>query len=198
MSDSIYATPEAAVDVAESEETRYYVVSPKKFLILSIATFGLYFVYWFYKNWDNVKRRDNNDTWPVPRAIFYIFFTHSLLTDVNETLKRKAVEHVWNPSMVASLFVLLTLIDTGISRAAFKNIGSPYTDTVGFFTAIILAFVMLPAQKAINAACEDAGGNTNSSLTVVNWVWIVLGGLFWIANLTGLYFIFTQPELFVD
>lgn len=198
MSDSIYATPEAAVDVAEQDEARYYIVSPNKFLVLAIATFNLYFVYWFYKNWDNVKRRDNDDSWPVPRAIFYIFFTHSLLTDVSETLKRKTIEFAWQPSAIASVFVILTIADTVIGRLAFNNVGSPFTDMVGIAMAVVLPLVLLPAQKAINSACEDSEGNSNSSLTVVNWVWIVLGGLFWLVTLTGLYFMFTQPELFAE
>lgn len=198
MSDSIYATPEAAVDVAEQDEARYYVVSPKKFLVLAITTFNLYFVYWFYKNWDNVKRRDNDDSWPIPRAIFYIFFTHSLLTDVSETLKRKAIEFAWQPSVIASVFVGLTLADTGIGRLAYKNVGSPYTDMFGIAMAVVLPMVLLPAQKAINSACEDASGKSNNSLTVINWVWMVLGGLFWLATLAGLYLMITQPELFVE
>lgn len=198
MTDSIYATPEAAIDVAETDVSRYYIVSPGKYLTLALATMNLYFLYWFYKNWDNVEKRDNENIWPVPRAIFSIFFVHALLTDVNETLKRRAIAFVWAPAMIATLYVAITIADTVIGRLAFNNVGSPYTDLFSIVLTPVLSFLMLPAQKAINAACEDAGGQSNGNLTVLNWVWIVLGGLLWLLSLTSLYFIFTQPELFVD
>ena len=45
MSESIYAPPEADVAVTKSDEADFYVVAPRKFYLLSILTFNLYFVY---------------------------------------------------------------------------------------------------------------------------------------------------------
>lgn len=62
----------------------YYPVSPYKFVILSILTFGVYEVYWFYRNWTFVRERDRSDIWPWARALFAPFTFHSLRTDVFE------------------------------------------------------------------------------------------------------------------
>ena len=86
MSDSIYAPPEADLTTPASDAPRYYIVAPFKFILLSVLTFTLYFVYWFYMNWKLIKVEDNNDTWPVPRSFFYIFFTHSLFSLIRNSL----------------------------------------------------------------------------------------------------------------
>lgn len=50
----------------------FYVVSTRKFAILFLATLGLYWIYWFYKNWDRYKDKwpyaseVGSTIWPVP------------------------------------------------------------------------------------------------------------------------------------
>ena len=102
MSDLIYAPPEAAVEVQAAEEAEFYVVSPKKFFLLSFMTLNLYIVYWFYRNWKVIKLRTGESMWPPMRGLFYIFFTHSLFTDVDEMLKDKHKQFDWRPMPIAT------------------------------------------------------------------------------------------------
>ena len=44
-------------------EARYFPVSPAKFVVLSLLTFGIYGIYWFYKNWRYVRERDDSTIW---------------------------------------------------------------------------------------------------------------------------------------
>lgn len=67
-----------------SDHTRYFPVTVSKFVIMSIITLGFYELYWFYKNWKHIKRRDDSDIWPIPRAIFSPIFCYSLSEDVNK------------------------------------------------------------------------------------------------------------------
>ena len=41
-------------------------------------------------------------------------------------------------------------------------------------------------------------GQGSSKLTVFNWIWMVLGGLFWTATLLGLYAIYFMPDLAME
>ncbi|MFW2439494.1 MAG: DUF3857 domain-containing protein [Arenicellales bacterium] len=60
------------------ENIHYYPVSSAKVFILSIATLGIYLIYWFYKNWVYVKARDKSSIIPWGRALFYGFWMYPL------------------------------------------------------------------------------------------------------------------------
>ncbi len=55
----------------------FFVVSERRFIILSILTFGGYTTYWFIKNWKLIKQQENSNIHPVFRGtigrIFYIY-----------------------------------------------------------------------------------------------------------------------------
>jgi hypothetical protein len=49
----------------------------------------------------------------------------------------------------------------------------------------VIGTVLFMAQRAINAACDDPTGSSNSKLTWANWIWIVLGSIMLILILIG-------------
>lgn len=195
MSDSIYAPPEADVTAPAGDEPRYYIVAPFKFILLSVLTFTLYFVYWFYKNWQRIKIDDNDDIWPPARAFFYIFFTHSLFTDVQERFKTLGRKWDWQPGLLATLFIIVTLVGNIIDRFIPYDTYPLLSSLLPLGSTLLATFLLLPAQKAINAVCGDDAGNSNSKLTVANWVWMVLGGIFWLLILIGTYAMIVDPTL---
>ena len=195
MSESIYAPPEADLTAPANGTPRYYVVAPIKFALLSVLTFTLYFVYWFYRNWRLVKDRDQDNSWPPMRGFFYVFFTHALFTDVNESIKTSGRTYDWQPMSVATLFVVLAIATNIIDRMAGRGIGSPDTDAIGMVLTLFLPAALLPAQRAINFACNDPAGTTNSRFSAANWAWMIVGGLFWLLILFGLYAMYFAPEL---
>ena len=185
MSDSIYAPPRADVSVSDDGLPRYYVVAPYKFVLLSVLTFTLYFVYWFYRNWRQIKIDDNDDLWAPARGIFYIFFTHALFTDVQENFKNQDRSYEWRPGLLASLFVLATVVVNFYDRIVPFEAYPEVSAAMPFVATVVTTLLLLPAQKAINCACEDAGGSSNSRFTAGNWAWAVLGGLFWLLIVIG-------------
>lgn len=62
----------------KSPHTEFYQINPKKFYWLSVATFNLYEIYWFYKNWQAVQAAEQSKIKPVWRAVFAIFFVRQL------------------------------------------------------------------------------------------------------------------------
>lgn len=52
----------------------FFSVGNPKFLIMYLGTFGVYQIYWMYKQWVTVRARTREEMWPVARAIFPIFF----------------------------------------------------------------------------------------------------------------------------
>ena len=196
MSDSIYAPPEADVSAPPSDAApRYYIVAPLKFFLLSIMTLGLYFVYWFYKNWQMIKLRDANDSWPVARAIFYIFFTHSLFTDIDIRAKERDTSYEWSPGLTATLFVVLSIVNNIADRVIPEDaLGWWYV--IGSLSLVfILPILLFQAQKAINFACNDERGDSNRKITAANAAWLILGALFWLLVIIGMIAIVTPGLL---
>ena len=189
MEHEIYKTPEADLESTLIDETddHFYVVSPQKFLVLFFLTVGVYRVFWFYKHWAQHKKHIDPDIWPVPRAIFSIFFTHSLFDLINFRLKDKNIPFNWAPNFLATCYGILLLVETVVERLSAKDIGSPMTDVASILLLPVLAWPLYRAQLAANAACSDPQGTGNSQFTLINWLWIVVGVLFWGFIALGIY-----------
>ena len=70
---------------------RYVATSPIKFIAMSLCTFGIYELYWSYKNWRFIKDRDGLEIMPFWRAFFYPLWHYSLLAALNKTLKSRVL-----------------------------------------------------------------------------------------------------------
>ncbi|TFW36214.1 hypothetical protein [Massilia horti] len=177
----------------------FYVVSKRKFAILFLATMSLYLVYWFYKNWDRYKdkwphaSKFGSTIWPVPRAIFSIFFVHALFRKIKAHGQDNPAVGKWSNNVHATLIVLLmivsTVFDPSTSRvlgSPFTAIGPPYGEVLSLALLVPLLFQFLKAQEMINISCGDPGGVSNSSFSKANYAWVVIGVLFWISAIIGI------------
>lgn len=72
------------------------------------------------------------------------------------------------------------------------------TDGIGTLMILIVPWVLLGGQRAINVACDDPAGEANANYTLANWAWMVVGGLIWLLLFFGLYAMFFAPELLVE
>lgn len=185
--------PVAITDVPADADRApaFYVVSPRKFTILYLATFSLYAIYWFYKNWANYRdwrqaTPADASIWPVPRAIFSIFFIHSLFRKVKHVGQHSAVVQAWGNTVHAWLLVAFMLVSSVLDRLSSKGIGSPITDIGSLVMLVPMLFAFLPAQRMINQACKDPGGTGNNQFSGANIAWVVLGCIMWLLALFGL------------
>jgi len=179
MTENPYAAPQAELldkrPAHEGGPEELYVVSKKKLILLFLSTFSLYLIYWYYKNFSNLKKAFGESSWPVLRAIFGVFFTHVLYARIDEIAKARGVEHPWAAMWLATLLVALIIADA---------IGSSFETTWG----ILLGFVLLPiylypllkAQTVINLSQNDPAAKRNSKFTWANYAWILAGlFIFW-------------------
>lgn len=187
-------TPElndaALADVTDAP--MFYVVSLRKFTVLFLATLSLYSVYWFYKNWDRYKDKwpyaseVGSTIWPVPRAVFSVFFVHALFREVKAYGRADPVVAAWKNNWHATALVLLMLLSTFFDRAANRGLGSPGTDIASIVIIVPLLIEFRKAQAMINRSCDDAAGTGNSSYTKANYAWIAGGVVLWSLIILGL------------
>jgi hypothetical protein len=88
---------------------QYFSPTPLKFIAMSVCTFGLYELYWSYKNWRFVKDRDDLDIMPLGRAFFYPLWHYALLTQLNTTLRSKVLSIWLFRAALAAILIALNI-----------------------------------------------------------------------------------------
>ncbi|PCJ29753.1 MAG: hypothetical protein COA90_11245, partial [Gammaproteobacteria bacterium] len=149
MDDNIYQAPRADLSSPnniEDTDNEYYVVSIRKFTILFLATFGIYYLYWFYQNWSLYKAKNEATIWLIPRTIFNIFFTHTLFKNIDNTLKKKSIEHSWSPTTLATLYVVITIIGNILDRLPDEAQSLPVI-IASVLTLPLVAYILAKAQQ---------------------------------------------------
>jgi hypothetical protein len=168
-------------------DSEFYVVSKRKLAILFLSTFTLYILYWYYKNWDRYKGRHpeasryGSTVSPVPRAVFWMFFTHALFRKIkayghdHPTIARW--HSGWHATVLVALMLLANFIDVLIGGGA--------GDIASFASIFVLLPLFLKAQEKINLSCGDPEGKGNDRLSKANWAWVIAGGVLWVLLITG-------------
>ncbi len=187
MDNDIYKPPQSELEppsTEEKSESEFYVVAVQKFLLLSILTLGIYFIYWFYKNWKNQMMATGEKMLPVMRAIFSIFFTFPLFQRIDSKLQQKETDYVWSATGMAILYIVTSIIGQFTSYME-GSVAMQMTMTLGFFAFSVYA--LYKAQVAINIACDDPEGATNSAYSGANILWMVVGTAFILLAIFGTY-----------
>jgi len=183
MEGNIYQTPEADLELPIEEAAEFYVVSRKKFLVLYFFTLGFYQLYWFYKHWDTYRKSNGYrqsvrpSLWPVPRAIFAVFFTHSLFKLIFSSARKIDSNYKWHFQLTATMFVIFDILSNVIDRLTTNEL---LVSTITLLSVLVVGWALYSAQVVANFACNDSRGAGNSRLTVLNFVWIVLGLVLWL------------------
>src|SRR5437667_5165459 len=119
MAGNPYAPPRAPV-VADTRrydaQPLYFPVAIWKFLLMFCLTLGVYELWWFYKNWDLIRRRDGSDIWPFWRAFFAIFWVYPLFKRMRESANENGISRPFPAGFYATIFIL--------SRFAWRAPGS--------------------------------------------------------------------------
>ncbi|NHZ81181.1 hypothetical protein F2P44_18145 [Massilia sp. CCM 8695] len=189
MNDNLYAPPQADMSIGATigSDNMFYVVSLTKFTILFLATLGMYQFFWYFKNWNLYKRQcklDNaadSEIWPVPRAIFAVFYTHSLFNEVSMHAAAKMRPTQWDHKSHATGLVVMLIALNVLTRMNETTLGSGLSLALMLILMVGIFFSSFSAQKHINACCGDPAGRSNSRFTAANYVWIAIGCICWIS-----------------
>lgn len=166
----------------------FQVVSPRKFAILYLATFGMYAVLWFYKSWDNYRKAvpraaGEGSIWPLPRALFAIFFVHSLFGAV-KAQGDAPVLRSWPASRDAWLVIGVWLVSALFDRLSAWT-GAPMYAYASFAMSIPMLLVLLRPVSMMNLVCGDPTGASNDAFSAANRAWTILGAIVWLAVFLG-------------
>ncbi|MBA1190797.1 hypothetical protein G7Z99_17365 [Pseudomonas entomophila] len=178
---STASTPDTVkhLPVTSVDEPMFFVVSPRKLIIMSILTASFYSLYWFYQNWRLYKRHSGESLWPLVRTIFGIFFIHGLLKRVDRQIKLTGRTYGWSPLLLTCAIWLLCIVYYALSMLQVLD-PSPLRAMITIVLSTALGvWWSLTVQRAINFCVGDPEGESNSALSCANGVWILLGLLMW-------------------
>lgn len=173
-SDSALRSDSQAPESFRSAMPLFTVMPAWKLTLLSLATFNLYILQWFYENWRRVQQRERTDIWPAARGLFCIFFASSLFSKVELAASDSKIEIAWRPVTLAAGFILLTLL---------VRLPDPY-----WIVTFASVWPLLPVQSTMNDIStrrhEDIRGF--DSFSGGQLAALVIGGALWILVLIGL------------
>ncbi len=101
-------TPQTAQPTSLAPEYSQ-VQSLKHFILLNIASLGLYQIYWMYKNWKLIQKHYHLELTipPLLRAIFPIFFIYGFLKRIYSLAQEKNFSKIISPGWNALGYILI-------------------------------------------------------------------------------------------
>lgn len=162
-------------EVTTSESTPFYfAVSKPKLVVMSLCTFGIYEIFWFYKNWELIKNRTGQHISPFWRAIFGPFFCYWLFGSVHESANSHSVRSNIRPGWFAIGYVALA----GVSW----RLPDPFW-LIAFLSFLPLLLVQ-GVVSTINAKVAPVA-ELNEKFSWKNIIAIIVGGILLILTVLG-------------
>lgn len=173
-----YATPQARIEdsapPASASET-FFAVTPLKLVVMSLTTFNLYLIYWFYKNWKAVQRITGEKVSAPVRAFFYVIVSYALFIRIRR--------HAASDGGVS-------LFPAGALAAAVFLIGMLWRLPDPYWLVSMLGFLpLIPVQNTVNEmnARVAPAADRNAHFRGWNWLALTLGALVLIMALIGAF-----------
>jgi hypothetical protein len=79
-------------------------------VLLCIVSFGIYEIYWFYKNWKFIKENNKLNISPFWRAIFAYFFAYGLFKNIFALAKEKGYKGEHSPGFLTFCFIAISIL----------------------------------------------------------------------------------------
>ena len=152
----------------------YFSVSTGKLVVMTIVTFGLYQVYWFYKNWRAVKKQGGENISPIWRSWFAIFYSDSIFNRI--FISARNFGYKKEDSLFLAIFYAIFLL--------LARLDEPFN-----LLFLLSVWPLLPVQKAINFNNSKFINNyeANSKFSLWEKIVSVAGGFIFISYLLDLF-----------
>lgn len=179
-----HAVMEMDINPATGDQA-YFSVSSSKLKWLYLATFGLYGIYWFYKNWKLQQPFIDGKIMPVMRGIFSIFFTHALASRIKQSMSRQDIPENKHLGFLATMFVILVVLGNLASTLADNHVVPEYFNIIWLVLFYLSAYPLIELQDKINMLKDDPIGAINSRYDWRGYAALLIGGILWLLAILG-------------
>lgn len=168
-------SPETPSMTTHESSPQYFSVSKSKFIVMSLCTWSIYEIYWFYKNWNIIKERTGENIRPFWRAFFSVFFCYSFFKSVKQSAGSLAIPTQISPGGLTCAYIAL---------AFMYKLPNPFW-LISFLTFLPLLSVQGVINEINSKVSLDHKPNNRFSLG--NVVVTVFGGLLLLLTLIGAF-----------
>jgi hypothetical protein len=166
-------TLDESIVSSSGDQPPFFAVSLTKFAAMSVCTFGIYELYWFYKNWRLVKEREKLDISPFWRVFFAFFFCYQCFSRIRAQAATAGLDHSLPAGPLAAGWIITSLL---------WRLPDPY------WLVSMLAFIfVLPIQALANRvnATMAPGHDPNRRFTGWNIATVAGGTIFFLLAIIG-------------
>lgn len=145
------------------------VLGLNHFIILSILSFGLYELWWFYKSWKFFQQKEQSDIMPAMRAIFSIFFLIPLMRKIQDFAHERNYPETYAPVFLFIGWIVVNLL---------ARLPDPF-----WILAILNFIFLIPPYKAFHYArleSEEFPAYEQQTLNGRQTAIVVVGSIFWV------------------
>jgi len=143
-----------------SADIEYFSIPLNKLVILSVFTMGIYEIYWFYKNWEAIRKGEQQEISPFWRAWFAVFYCYSLFKKILQSAKKHDYSNPYSAGLLATIYIVLLVIGNGLGRLEGADFG---LNILWLLIASSTFIPLLAIQKAINFNNSKIVQNYNNS-----------------------------------
>ncbi|ASP40058.1 hypothetical protein CHH28_15860 [Bacterioplanes sanyensis] len=154
------------------EKALFYPIGTEKFVELSLATFGLYNLYWSWANWRQISQPNAFMPW------FKLLIWPISQWQLYQRIYRQAVEDGeqprWQPLRAYLLFILSLLFSIWFVASG---------DSHGWFLALLATLPNAQANLTVNRLHDSRLHfyAQNTDLTALEWGILVVGMVAWVS-----------------
>ncbi len=180
-------------------------LEPGYVVLLTILTYGMYHIYWFYKNWTELKEALNRPIRPVMRSIglfvplFNIFLIAQQFKNIRDVAREQGCtafySHIWTSIgyvVLSNIYAAYTIMTTAalISEGTASLtpdllVGIMFIDLAFFST---LGVLLIAPQRLLNEYWSRVQQlPLRRHLTAGEITWIVFGGIFWFISVIEVF-----------
>ena len=164
----------------------YFTVSVRRFMAYSVLSSGMWPLYWFFRNWQAVRKAGYKKKFsPLLRTLFFNFTAFSLLKKILLGAQRAGYQGNYNPSQLAVFLFVVGFLSRGFEKLPAMPIGLLLVVLVGLF--VLEPVILSPAVEAIQYLSVKQGRDLkeNNKLTAGQVALFALGALAWLGLLSG-------------
>lgn len=185
MNDNPYQTPKTPME-NNTVAAYFFTASPLKFTLMSLCSFSLYPLYWFYQNWWIIRRRKNaSNIMPFWRAFFAPIWAYYCFREIKESAAGNGIH---SGISIFALTLLYILLNAAGGLPDFYNMLSLFS----FFPVVFMNNLAVQVNEKLTPDYER-----NDSFSSANIALLVLGGTFLILVAAGIYLMlsgYVPPE----
>lgn len=186
-----YATPRSTLSWMPVRKPVFFVVAPRKLLIMVVLTVGGYFVYWLYRQWALYRQATGTRLWPWIRVMFAGCYFCALILSVMHELERGESDYHWSPRCLA----VAVFVGGCLPFTLLWLLSSPAAWAVAACIAVFQVALALQLQDAINYLERDPQGHGNARLTDADWAGVAVGLMGWMVVIVWWVRVVSTPAI---